>query len=253
MSGELFETTLPAGEPELMRVSAFRRYLGEGDTEMGEAATSRLSSLSPSMQADLARFEQDGGSSEILEIMAACVRHAKRLTMQLQFSDRVVPLSVFPNERLVHCPMDLAELIENVLPELRVLHVEAAVLGVPGDSHTAMVGEPQFYSALSPVLWELAMRGLRSELLPEIAGAAVYRVAPGLDVDQLPAKGAALAATLRLRRQPASLRDIAGWPGLDRPRAARLLNALYLHAGLIVSRSHPDAVGDGWFRSRGRN
>jgi hypothetical protein len=253
MSGELFDTTLPAGEPELMRVSAFRRYLGEGDTESAEAAPSRLSSLSPSMQADLARFEQDGGGSEILEVMAACVRHAKRLTMQLQFSDRVVPLTVFPNERLVHCPMDLAELIEKYLPELRVLHVESALLGAPDDADTALAGEPHLYSALTPLLWELAMRGLRSELLPEIAGAAVYRVAPGLDIDNLPAKGAVLAAAVRLRRQAASLRDIADWPGLDRPRTARLLNALYLQGGLIVSRSHPDAVGDGWFRSRGRN
>ena len=253
MSGELFETTLPAGEPELMRVSAFRRYLGEGEADSPDGPTSRLSSLGPSMQADLARFEQDGGSTEILEVMAACVRHAKRHTMQLQFSDRVVPLTVFPNERLVHCPMDLAELIEKYLPELRVLHVESAVLGAPDDAEAALVGEPQHYSALTPLLWELAMRGLRSELLPEIAGAAVYRVSPGLDIDNLPAKGALLAAVVRLGRQAASLRDIADWPGLDRPRAARLLNALYLQAGLIVSRSHPDAVGEGWFRSRGRS
>jgi hypothetical protein len=69
-------------------------------------------------------------------------------------------------------------------------------------------------------------------------------------VDALPAKGALLAAVLRLRREPTNLRDMAHWPGLNRERASRLLNALYLQAGLIVSRSHPDAVGDGWFRSR---
>ena len=32
-----------------------------------------------------------------------------------------------------------------------------------------------------------------------------------------------------------------------RERAARLLNGLYLQSGLIVSRSHPDAVRDTWF------
>ena len=253
MRGDLFDTTLPFGEPELMRVSAFRRYLGEMEAESTEAApTSRLSSLSPSLQADLMRFEQDGGSSEILEVMAACVRHAKRLTLQLQFSDRVVPLTVFPQERLVHCPMELAELIEKYLPELRVLHVESPLLRPPGDAEPALVAENHLYSALTPLLWELAMRGQRSELLPEIAGPAVYRVGPGLDIDTLPAKGALLAATVRLRRQSATLRQMASWPGLDRARAARLLNALYLQAGLIVSRSHPDAIGERWFRGRGR-
>ena len=39
-----------------------------------------------------------------------------------------------------------------------------------------------------------------------------------------------------------NLRDMAEWPGFDRPRAMRLLNALYLQAGLIVSRSHPAAT-----------
>ena len=34
---------------------------------------------------------------------------------------------------------------------------------------------------------------------------------------------------------------------MDRERAIRLLNALYLQAGLIVSRSHPDAISERWF------
>ena len=91
------------------------------------------------------------------------------------------------------------------------------------------------------------MRGLRRELLPEIAGPAVCRVAPSLDTSALPAIGAVMAAIQRLARQSASLRELADWPGMDRERATRLLNALYLQSGLIVSRSHPDAVRDGWF------
>jgi hypothetical protein len=43
------------------------------------------------------------------------------------------------------------------------------------------------------------------------------------------------------------LAAIATWPGFDRERASRLMNAIYLQAGLIVSRSHPDAVRDSWF------
>ena len=198
------------------------------------------------------RFEQGGGSSEVLEVVAACVRHAKRLTIQLQCDERVVPLTVFPQEQLVHCPMDLAELIDKHLPGLRVLHVEAAVLRPPGDLEAALVAEGHQHHALAPLLWELAMRGLRGELLPEIAGPAVYRVAPGLDIEQLPAKGALFAAVLRLRRETVNLRDMSAWPGLNHERAARLLNALYLQAGLIISRSHPGATGERWFRPRRR-
>jgi hypothetical protein len=252
MRGELFDSTIPFGEPELMRASAFHRYLEELDAETGDGApSSRISSLSPSMQADLMRFEQDGGSSEVLEVVAACVRHAKRLTIQLQCGERVVPLTVFPQERLVHCPLDMAELIEKHLSSLRVLHIEEALLRPPGDHDPALVAEDHQHHALAPVLWEMAMRGLRATLLPEIDGPAIYRVAPGLEIATLPVRGAVLAAILRLRRDVATLREISEWPGLDAERAARLLNALYLQAGLIVSRSHPSASADiRWFRSR---
>jgi hypothetical protein len=53
----------------------------------------------------------------------------------------------------------------------------------------------------------------------------------------------------RLRVQTSNLREMATWPGFDRERAMRLLNALYLQAGLIVSRTHPAATNDGWFNS----
>ena len=55
------------------------------------------------------------------------------------------------------------------------------------------------------------------------------------------------AAIEMLRHAVASQRDIAGWPEMNRERANRLLNALYLQAGLIVSRSHPAALGESWF------
>ena len=51
----------------------------------------------------------------------------------------------------------------------------------------------------------------------------------------------------RLQRETTNLRGLAEWPGMDRALASRLLNALYLQAGLIVSRSHPAAETDGWF------
>jgi hypothetical protein len=243
-----FESTIPFGEPELMRASEYRQYLQELEAEAAaNGVSSRIASLSPSLRADLYRFEADGGSSEVLEVVAACVRHAKRVTIHLEFNERVLPLTVFPDVRLVHCPMAMEQLLKQPLTGLRVMHVEPAVLRPPGDPESALIGEPQLHSPLAPLLWELAMRGSRAELLPEIAGPAVYRVTPGFDSNRLPVFGAELAAIQRLRRASTNLRDIAEWPGMDRERAIRLLNALYLQAGLMVSRSHPDAVSEGWF------
>jgi len=248
MKGELFDSTIPFGEPELLKASAYRRYLDEleADTVSGRTST-HLSQLSPSLQADLWRHEQRGGGYEIVEAIAACIRHSARVTIHVQCAQRVVPLTVFPQERLVHCPMDLTELIERHLSQLNVMHVEPAVLRPPGDAAQALVGEARLYHPLTPLLWALAMRGPRRELLPEIAGPAVYRVSPALDLEALPISGALRAAIDRLHRQAISLSGLASWPAFDRERAVRLLNALYLQAGLIVSRSHPDAVRESWF------
>ena len=248
MNGEMFEPTIPFGEPELMRASAYHRYLEtlEDQSAQGGAST-RLSQLSPSLQADLMRFEQDGGSSESVEVLAACIRHAKKVTIYLQCDDKVVPLTIFPQEQLVHCVVPISVLVERHLPSMRVLQVEPALLCPPGDPQQQLIGEAHLHAPLAPLVWELAMRGPRRELLPEIAGPAVYRVSPGLDTEGLPASGVIKAAIERLRRQTANLAEIASWPALDRERATRLLNALYLQAGLIVSRAHPDAVRDSWF------
>ena len=251
MKGELFDSTIPFGEPELLKTSAYQRYLEESDAEASRhGRNSGQSQLSASLQADLGRVERRGSPSEPVEVVAACIRHSSSVTVYLQCADRVVPLTVFPQERLVHCPMDMVELIERHLPELRVMHLEPATLRPPGDIDRTLVGDMRMHHPLTPLLWALALRGPRRELLPEIAGPAVYRVSPALDIEALPVGGAMRAAILRLRQQATSLGGVAAWPAFDRERAARLLNALYLQAGLIVSRSHPDAVRDSWFGAK---
>ena len=107
------------------------------------------------------------------------------------------------------------------------------------------------HQPLAPLLWEMSLRGSRERLLPEIAGTAAYRVAPGVNLRGLEMPSILGAAVDRLRRRTCNLREVAEWPGLDRERAMRLLNALYLQGGLIVSRMHPSASSpDGWLRSR---
>ncbi len=249
MTAEPFDSTIPFGEPELLRASAFRNYLEQLDPGSAQSTggPSRLSALSPSLQADLMRFEHDGNASEAIEVIAACLRHSKPVTVHLECGDRVVPLTVFPLERLLHCPIDVAALVERHLVQPQVMLVEAATLRPLDDPERALVGDPEHYQPLNPLLWELAMRGPRRELLPEIAGPAVYRVAPAFDASAMPASGALRATIERLRRQTAHLTEIASWPAFDRERASRLLNALYLQAGLMVSRSHPDAMRESRF------
>jgi len=247
----MFESTLPFGEPDLMRVSAFQRYLGEtlraGDTD---TASGRLSSLSPSLMQDLQRFDNQarpGETLELLEVLAGCVRHASNLLIHLQDDGHVVPLTVFPRERLVHSPVPMALLLETRLPDLQVLHVERAVLQPPGHAVTALVGDAACHSSLGPLLWELSLRGAREDLLPEIAGLVAYRISPGANLRGLNLGGSLAAAVQRLKRQTTNLREISEWPGFDRARATRFLNGLYLQAGLMVSRSHPAATNEGWF------
>jgi len=252
----MFEPTIPFGEPELMRVSAFERYLHEpgGPRALGEVADSsqRGATLSPSLLADLSRFERAGHASEVLDVLAACVRHSQQVVIHLQMGEAVVPLTVFARERLVHCPIDLNALLRERPTELRVMHVEPAVLRPPGDAELSLVADEQHYHSLGPVLWELALRGSRGTLLPEIAGPVAYRVAPGFAMGGLRAGGLLRAAVQRLQGDRSSLREMADWPGFDSSRAARLLNALYLQSGLIISRSHRNAIGESWFGALGR-
>ncbi len=247
----MFESTLPLGAPDLMRVSAFQRYLDEGTpTSDADTGTSRLSSLSPSLMQDLLRFEharRPGEGLEVLEVVAACVRHGCTLLLHLQDEGRVLPLTVFPTQRLVHCPMLMGQLLSTRLTDLHVLHVEQAVLRPPGHPDRALVGDHDCYAPLGPLLWELALRGAREDLLPEIAGNAAYRIVPGVDLQGLNLSGSLAAAVTRLQRATTNLREISDWPGFDRARAMRLLNGLYLQAGLMVTRTHPAATNEGWF------
>lgn len=250
-SDRMFESTLPFGEPDLMRASAFRRYLDESARSgQADSMASRLSTLSPSLMLDLMRFEQEGQQSGVIEVLAAGIRHARKLLVHLQATDRVVPLTVFPLEHLVHCPMPMEQFLALPLGELSVLHVELALLRPPGDRVQAMVGEPAHYNALGPVLWELALRGPRADLLPEIAGQAAYRISPGLNLRMLELSGSMAEAVARLQRDTRNVREIALWPGFDAERAMRLLNGLYLQGGLMVSRTHPAATNEGWTGSR---
>lgn len=224
----------------LMRVSEFHRQLPVGPTDPrrdAEAGATRLSALTPSLMQDLLRFEREhkpGDGLDLLEVLAAALRHGRALRAHLQFDYRVLPLTVMAAERRVLSPLSPRQLLDLRLPDLRVLRVEPA----PATPGPAAEGS----APLAPLAWELALRGARAALLPEIDGVAAYRVVPGADFSGLAMSRSLGTAVARLRQRATSLAEIGSWPGFDPDRAGRLLNALYLHAALMISRSHPHAL-----------
>lgn len=234
-----FDSTQPSFDTVLPRVSDFQRRLRTAAPGSDSAPNSTLNStLDRSLLLDLQRFEArtDSPGLEVLEVVAAAVRHARPLRLLLQHEDIVLPLTVMPVERLVHAPLPLAQWGLLRWHALKVLQVEPAAAGgeLTDESHLAPLGV---------VLWALALHGSRAELLPEIAGPVAYRMAPGTDLSSLSLGGPLASAMARLRRQSTPLHEISGWPGFDRERAMRLLNGLYLQAGLIVTRAHPAGAG----------
>jgi len=244
-----FESTLPMGAAELMRASAFRRQVELERDTTDNRITTRLSALDPSLHQDLLRFEGKGRQSELLEVLAGAVRHASAVTVHLQLREHVLALTVFPVHRLVHCVLPMQQFFDQQLTDLEVLRVEKATMPVPDLPTLAQSTVQAHYAPLGKLLWELALRGARDELLPEIAGQAAYRITPTMDLSILDLTGSLASACEKLKRQTTSLREIAEWPGFDRTRAMRMLNGLYLQAGLMVSRTHPAATNDGWFNS----
>jgi hypothetical protein len=241
----MFQATLPAdlAEPAeaadsggLQRLSEFERQ-SPAQTGEAKAGHTRLASLNPSLLQDLQSADPGadapGGRSrglDLMEVLAAALRHNRALQLHLELDYRVIPLAVWPQARVVQSPLDLDALLALRLPDLRVLLVEPA--------RTAPPAAGTVPSPLDALLWELALRGAHGTLLAPIAGPAAYRIAPGAELHAM-AQGGTLAMALeKLRHHSAPLHDIAGWPGFDTDRAVRLLNALYLQAALIVSRSH---------------
>jgi hypothetical protein len=143
----------------------------------------------------------------------------------------------------------MARAAPEALARLKLLSCDAPGMRPPGHWMHERVGRMEHYHPLKPLLWNLALHGPRSELLSEIAGRAAYRVTLSRE-DRLLAPGALGPAADRLRRESATLRDIARWPGMSAERAARLLNALYLSSALMVMRSHPAARAEGGLLDR---
>ena len=74
---------------------------------------------------------------------------------------------------------------------------------------------------------------------------ALRRQLAGRRYDALLHMQLAIRASIAAATVPAGVKI-----GFDRARAMRMLNGLYLQAGLMVSRTHPAATNEGWAAGR---
>ncbi len=230
--------TIPFSDTTQFRPTDVASTIFDGDdAEVGVPLPSTFTTtLSPSLLSDLKRFADEPGGTELLPVLAASVRHARPLALHLQHGRSVLRLSVFPRDQLFHCPQNLCALSHAELARLRLVHVEPEGLLAPFAPDGSRCSTLEF-GALAPLLWLLALHGARGELLPEIAGTVSYRLAPGVTMRGLPIDRSDMPLLQHLQRSTSSLDELAGWTVLDPTRVRRLLNALYLQSGLIISRA----------------
>lgn len=241
-----FQSTQPASVAGAQRAADFMAGRAGEEALDSTAGGTRLSSLTPSLMADLQRFggEASGGALDMLAMLAAAVRHGRALRATVQVEQHAVPITLFPTQRVAHSPVAMVSLLAGRLQDWRLVQVAPAQMPAPGAAELQGLGHG--YTPLPLLLWAVSQRGARESLLPEIAGTAAYRVTPSADLRLLELTGTVLAAVERLRRSTTNVREIASWPGFDKGRAQRLLNGLYLQAALLVSRTHPAATNDSW-------
>jgi hypothetical protein len=225
----------------LWRISEFRKARDEGELDLAPDPD-QPTLLPTTLLADLRRLQADGENGDVLEVFAACLRNREAALLYLEQGAFVWPVTLFPREGLYHSPRDAESMARDfAISRLRLLVAQPPGVRPPGSLLQERVADADKYRPLADLLWVVAMHGPRPVLLTEIGGRAAYRVLASNTRGLPPAKGAIGSTVLRLERESASLSEMARWPGMSVERASRVLNALYLCAALIVSRTHPAA------------
>lgn len=221
----------------LWRLSAYERMrLERSSTAFAQLGENTV--LPTTLVSDLRQLDLQRESHDVLEVLAACLRHRQSALLCLRYEDLVWPLTVFPLEGLYHSPRALARAKPQSLAQSVLLSCDPPGLRPPGHWMHERIAGAEAYHALPPLLWRLALEGPRADLLHEVSGNAVFRVLRDPASPDLPTPGALGPTIDRLRRESAPLRKVAQWPGMSFERASRLVNALYLTSNLIVSRAH---------------
>jgi hypothetical protein len=221
----------------LWRISAFERMQSETGGS-GFAQLGPRTALPSTLRAELSQLHTERRPGDLLEVVALCMRQRESALVLIRHCGLVWPLTLFPQQGLYHLPRPIIESLEQHHLDLQVVGIEPPGLRPPGHLMSERVGELSFYRPLPPLLVALALNVPQAALLADIAGRAAYRLTAGFTPDASLLAGALGPALRRLRREIAALDEIAGWPGMDRDRARRLLNSVYLQGGLMVLRAH---------------
>lgn len=198
--------------------------------------------LSSAMQADLQQLAASPSQISALAVFAASVRHAQPLAVHVQTSDKPFLLSIFPRDRFFQCEHELSELPAEDLALLRLVRIEPVVPLLMGDMPSGKASSFRL-GPLGLLLWRLALHGPTNELLPEIAEPAKYRLTPSLHLSGLPMHSGLPPVLQKMRNDPCTVPELAHGSTLGPTQVKRLLNALYLQSGLIVTRSLPKVWG----------
>lgn len=235
----------------LWRISAYERFRQERGTS-AFAPLGGNTVLPTTLMADLRHLEARREQSDVLEVMATCMRHRQSALICVRHDGLVWPLTAFPSEMLYHAPRDLCASTVDGLADVQVIACDPPGVRPPGHWMHERVARADHYWPLKPLLWALALHGPRRMLLNEIAGDVAYRVTqPRSQRPEAP--GAMAPAAEQLRQESATLREMARWPGMSVERASRLLNGLYLCTSLMVLRSHPSTGAGAGLIDRLRN
>ena len=223
----------------LWRISAYERMR---DDIGGNSGFTRLdgvpTKLPTTLLADLSHSDGQPRDNDVVEVMAACLRHREAALLYLRHHGYVWPVTLFPERELYHAPRDPVASEAPNLSDLAVLAYEPPGLMPPGHWKHDRIGHLEHYLPLERLFWAVGLKGPRATLLAEIDGPVSYRALRKADRLELVAPGAMGSAQDRMHRDAASLRQISGWPAMNVERASRLLNAMYLTTQLMVIRTH---------------
>lgn len=224
----------------LWRISAYERMRAETG-HSGFASLGQRSVLPTTLHAELSHLEQGPLAGDVLEVVAACIRHRESALVLLRLHGLVWPLTLFPRQDLAHLPRPLLPALAQGTRDLAIVAVEPPGLRPPGHPQHERIGDPAGYQPLHPLAWGLALHGPRATLLGPLRGRLAFRLVADFPTEGIALAGALGPALRRLRTEVASLDGIARWPGMDLERAARLLNGVYLQGGLRLMHHHPAA------------
>lgn len=224
----------------LWRISEFERIRAETGAS-GYVPLGRETVLSPTLAAELHTLGPRTESTDVVELLAACMRLHEPALIYFRCEGLIWPVTLFPAEGVYHSPRNVLEAGDAALAALQSGVVEPPGVRPPGHWMFERVASKECYHPLAPALWAIALRGPSRDLAQQAGGFAAYRALRNPAAEGLPTPGALRPAALNLHHESASLRQIAGWPGMSLERAARLVNALYLTSNLMISRTHPNA------------